>query len=203
MFSNQWARVALLTTAIALTAAACGSSTTTGPTDTGQVEPAPTGSELPVADAPDDDGPAVTGTCLAGEPDCQYKGAADEDVSDLPPPIDAEPASDSASGTVSSGMLVDGGLSVAEALATDATTVLAVQGHLFDDGSGPRLCDALEGQGERYGCGGAQIAVEGLDLGSIDSQLIYHDGIVYTDQPVTLFGFLSDDILTIDELVAG
>ncbi len=209
MFNNQWARVALLTMAIALTAAACGSSTTTSPTDTGQAEPAPTGGELPVADTPDDDGPAVASTCLAGEPDCQYKGAADEDVRDLPPPIDAEPEPDSAGGTVSSGMLVDGGLSVAEALETDATGVIAIRGFIVADAGSARLCELLA-ESLPPQCGGASIVLAGFTADGLaelpDDEALGLEtaqGITWTNQSVSFFGELVDGEFVIDPLVAG
>ena len=208
MFNNQWARVALLTMAIALTAAACGSSTTTSPTDTGQAEPAPTGAELPVADTPNDDGP-VASTCLAGEPDCQYKGAADEDVRDLPPPIDAEPEPDPAGGTVSSGMLVDGGLSVAEALETDATGVIAIRGFIVADEGSVRLCELLA-ESFPPQCGGASIVLAGFSADGLaelpNDETLGLDtaqGITWTNQSVSFLGELADGELVIDPLVAG
>ena len=50
---------------------------------------------------------------------------------------------------------MDGGLSVSEALdseATGVTGVLAVKGHLYDEGAGAALCETLTGGGERYTC---------------------------------------------------
>ena len=209
MFNNQWARVALLTMAIALTAAACGSSTTTSPTNTGQAEPAPTGDEPPVADTPNDDDPAVASTCLAGEPDCQYKGAADEDVRDLPPPIDAEPEPDSVGGTVSSGMLVDGGLSVAEALETDATGVIAIRGFIVADAGSARLCELLAASLPPQ-CGGASIVLAGFTAYGLTELpnnealgLETAQGITWTNQSVSFFGELVDGEFVIDPLIAG
>lgn len=65
---------------------------------------------------------AVAGACIADEPDCDDTAVPGGDPSDLPPPADTP---DEPSPT---GMLVGGGLSVADALATDATGIIAVKG---------------------------------------------------------------------------
>ena len=100
-------------------------------------------------------------------------------------------------------MPANGGLTVSAALATEATGILAVQGYLYDDGSGPRLCEGLEGGGERYVCGGANVQVKNLDSESLTAALVYHDGLTYAEETVVLFGTLHSGLLTIDSLVAG
>ena len=173
------------------------------------MRPAPTSDELPVADAPNDDDPAIANTCLAGEPDCQFKGAADEDVRDLPPPIDAEPEPDSAGGTVSSGMLVDGGLSVAEALETDATGVIAIRGFIVADAGSARLCELLA-ESLPPQCAGASIILADLTADGLAQLpndralgLETTQGITWTNQSVSFFGELVDGEFVIDPLVAG
>ena len=104
----------------------------------------------------------------------------------------------------SSGMTVDGGLSVSEALdseAVGATGVLAVRGHLYDEGAGAALCEILTGGGERYTCGGPLLPVEGLDLESISDAVIIHDGLTYTETEITVLGEIVDGTLVVDPTV--
>lgn len=104
----------------------------------------------------------------------------------------------------SSGMTVGGGLSVSEALDSQAmgvTGVLAVTGHLYDEGDGTALCESLTGDGERYICGGPLLFVAGLDLELIREAVIIHDGLTYTEEEITVFGEIVDGILVVDRTV--
>jgi len=104
----------------------------------------------------------------------------------------------------SSGMTVDGGLSVSEALDSDAagvTGVLAVKGHLYDEGDGAALCETLTGGGERYICGGPLLPVDGLDLEPIRDAVIIHDGLTYTETEITVLGEIVDGALVVDPTV--
>jgi hypothetical protein len=198
----QWIRSAILIGALALAAAACGSSSTS-PTDTDASADTPTSDELPAVDSPDvgapDETPGAAGACLVGEPECYDIGDM-QGAPGLPELDEAEPVT--ADG-VSRGMVVGGGLTVSEALATAATGTLAVQGHLYDDGTGATLCETLEGGGERYVCGGAQIAIDNLDQATLGDAVVHHDGLTYTEEVLTLFGELTDSVFTVDNLVAG
>ena len=196
-FSSKGRVVALLAL-VALVVAACGG-------DSSNDEPAPlapaAGSEQPDPLPPNDDpggAPAIAGTCLEGEPDCLDTLEPGQEPQDLPPSVD-EPGT--AGGSVAGGgMLVAGGLTVSEALATDAI-IIAVQGHLLDDGSGARLCEALA---ESYPpqCGGASIPVTGYEE-VIAVPLASAQGVTWTDQSVSLFGEIIDGILVVDPTVAG
>lgn len=202
--TTKWMKRVLLIGAIALAAAACGS-TGTDTTDANPSEAIPIGGELPLADA-DDGGAVVSAGCAEGEPICDDTVVVPNEGADLPPVADGEPIEgpeQDPGQSVSSGMPANGGLTVSEALATEAAGILAVQGHLYDDGSGPRLCEGLEGGGERYVCGGANVQVKGLDSESLAAALVYHDGLTYTEETVVLFGTLDNGLLTIDSLVAG
>ena len=99
-------------------------------------------------------------------------------------------------------MTIDGGLTIAEALATDATGIIAVRGHLFDDGTGFQLCESLIGLGERYGCDGDHIAVTNIDIEAVPD-IVFFEGTTYTEDEITLFGELTDDTLVVDPLVTG
>lgn len=92
------------------------------------------------------------------------------------------------------GAPADGGLTVPEALETDATGPLTVQGFLIDEGGAVRLCQAAM---ESYPpqCGGDSLRVEGLDAASLEGATTEGD-ITWVDQ-VTLTGELEDGTLTV------
>jgi hypothetical protein len=118
------------------------------------------------------------------------------------PNDDTEPLVGTGGGPVgSSGMLIDGGLSVSEALATDATGVIGVQGSLFDDGTGARLCEALA---ESYPpqCGGVSIPVTGYEE-VITVPLSNAQGVTWTDQPVSLLGEIINGTLVVSPTTSG
>lgn len=169
-------------TALLLTAAACGSDSDPGLT-TGEVPTTEDSGGLPLADDGADT-PVVSSMCAPGEPDCEDTAVTDSGVAS------------------SSGMTVGDGLSIPEALGTDATGIIAVHGHLFDDGGGLQLCENLVSLGERYGCDAAHISVADLDLTEV-ADIVLLEGTSYTEDEVTLFGELVDGTLTVDSLVAG
>ena len=113
-------------------------------TDTNPDEAIPVGDEFPLADIDDDDA-VVSAGCAEGESICDdppvlptegtdLPSVADGEPIEGPPSIDPQPEPDPAQ-SVSSGMPANGGITVSAALATEATGILAVQGHLYDDGS--------------------------------------------------------------------
>jgi hypothetical protein len=175
---------------LVLVAAACGGASAGD-------ESAP----LPVNNNPDAT-PVVTGMCAQGEPDCvDTIVVGGNEPQDLPND-DTGPDVGSVTGSViSGGMPVDGGLSVPEALTTEATGVIAVQGFLFDDGTGARLCEALA---ESYPpqCGAASIPVTGYE-DAITIPLSNAQGVNWSDQPVTLFGEVLDGTLVVSSNTSG
>jgi hypothetical protein len=181
--------------AMALVAGACGSGDDTD-TTTGEVpEIADADDGLPLAD--DDQPLQDEGPCVEGEPDCE------ETLDDAPEPQDLPDNSSSGEDTgSSSGMPVNGGLSIAEALASDVTGIVAVHGHLFEEGTGFRLCERLIGLGERYGCDGDQIEVTNIDIDAIPD-IVFFEGTTYTEDEITLFGELTSGTLVVDPLVTG
>jgi hypothetical protein len=198
--------------AIVLAAVACGSEVDTADTadiDANAVTAGDTTSDQDTGELPvvsDDqvvDTPVVAGMCAPGEPDCEDTLVIDPPVKDLPPPDDEEEVTATADDSGSSGMTIDGGLTISEALATDATGILAVKGHFYDDGTGPGLCEGLIGLGERYGCDGEYVSITNFDNASAGMDLVIHDGLTYTEELVTVFGELVDGSLAIDNLVAG
>lgn len=148
--------------------------------------------ELPPNPNPDSVS-SPTATCIADEPDCNDLGVTDDTPQDLP--IDGGVVSPS------SGMVVDGGLTISEALASTATGVLAVQGFLLDDGSGARFCEALA---ESYPpqCGGASVLIVGYDE-VVSVPLMSAENTTWTDDTFVVFGEIIDGVLTVDPTVTG
>jgi hypothetical protein len=134
--------------------------------------------ELPPAG---DDAPPAAGACLEGTEDCNdtlFPG--DEPVTPLPGD--------------SQGMPIEGGgLTVAEALETDAAGVIAVTGFYVDTGSGPMLCDALA-ESFPPQCGGASIPL--ADISPVDPESIQtNQGTSWSDDPVFVVGEIVDGTL--------
>ena len=159
------------------------------------------------ADVTDDDGasgaPTIAGACAPDHPDCVDTIVVNDDepsASDEPLFIDDEPTEGDAP-RATSGFLVGGGLTIPEALTTDATGVLAVKGCYVADTTGVRLCELLA---ESYPpqCGGESIVVHDLatsDLGTIQSA----GGVTWTDDFVTVFGEITDGALVVSANVSG
>ena len=104
--------------------------------------------------------------------------------------------SGSGQGTGSSG--TGPGISVDEALAYEGDEQVLVRGWLVVGADGKaRLCTSLA---ESYPpqCGGSSIAVEGLDLDSVDG-LKSEGGVSWSEDEVRLLGTVRDGILTVDE----
>ena len=191
MKKHHFSSLIALIAALALTAAACGSDGDTGSTNPDDTSSIDVGENLPLADDATNT-PLTEGACIPDEPDCEDTSVIDpEDVTDL---------SDTTGEAASSGMTVDGGLSITEALASPVQGIIAVRGHLFDKGS-PMLCEKLVGGGEGYGCEGETISIANVDLESFPD-IVFFEGTAYTEQEVTLFGVLIDGTLTVDKLVA-
>jgi hypothetical protein len=165
----------MLSTLLVVVLTACGSGTTED--------------ELPVNT---DVAPPAAGTCLVDERDCDDIGVPDGGGA-LPPPSDG--------GEVVTGAVADGGLSVSEALGSDMGGILAVQGFLFDDGSGPVLCEVLA-ESFPPQCGGASIAISGHEE-AVNVPIVAEQGVTWTDQTLVLFGELVDGVLVVDPTVLG
>lgn len=69
--------------------------------------------------------------------------------------------------------------------AEDGTTVV-VSAILFDDGSGPRMCEALA-ESFPPQCAGRSLDVE---FGLLEVEWTEHDGIRWTDRPVAVLGWV-------------
>jgi hypothetical protein len=150
----------------------------------------------------DGDEPQVADVCREDDPACDDIGSIDGES------VDGQSADDG-DAVVNSGQTVDGGLSVADALATDATGTLAVQGFLFADNAGVRLCDALA-ESFPPQCPQANLTLTDFTLDQLDLLPGYEDinlqteqGISWTDQRVTVFGQIDNGELVVDGLSQG
>jgi hypothetical protein len=93
-----------------------------------------------------------------------------------------------------------GGLTVSQALATDATGILLVRGAvLAQNGREARLCSALA---ESYPpqCGGPSLKLEDLRLSEVEG-VQTAQGVSWSESEVRLYGTLDGDILTISHNV--
>lgn len=79
-----------------------------------------------------------------------------------------------------------GGLTVEEAIASDAGEPLTVAGYLFVRGGDAKLCDAML---ESYPpqCGGPSLVVEGLDVEEVEG-VRSEGGMAWTEERVSLLG---------------
>lgn len=153
--------------ALALVVGACASGTDTGESG-----------ELP---------PNSLGVCHESRPDCEDTVVDEPLLEGDEPDLSKEP------GEVTGGFVVDGGLTVSEALSTDAEGVIAVHGFVVQDDSGIRLCELLA-ESFPPQCGGATLDLSGL--GGVDlDELQSSQGVTWTDHPVTLVGEIVDGVL--------
>ena len=109
-------------------------------------------------------------------------GAEEGDTPPASPPAAAQP-------------IPGGGLTIEEALETDAEPPLAVRGSLVATAEETRLCSALA---ESYPpqCAGPSLRVEGLDLAEVEG-LLAANGVRWTDGEVSLLGAVDDGVLTV------
>lgn len=172
-------KLIILGAVVAVVALACGGDTADTTTD-----------ELPPATAAPAGAPDAASTCLVGTPDCDDT----PDVGEEPLFVEDEPRDGEApSSGDSSGLVVGGGLSVEEALETDAEGTIAVQGFIVAEGGTALLCDLLA-ESFPPQCGGASLEVANLD--SIDpDDLTTSQSVTWSDLPVTLLGEIVDGIL--------
>ena len=172
-------KIITLLVALTLVAAACGD-TTAEPTD----------------------GPVAAGACTAEDPDCEDTLIGDEPLPGAEPIPGDDPVTVNGGGFVA-----DEGLTVSDALATDAADTLAIRGFLFADDQGWRLCEALA-ESFPPQCGGASLAIAGVD-DALAARLVEEEpieesqGVKWTDQHIWLFGEIVDGELVLDATILG
>jgi len=112
-----------------------------------------------------------------------------------------DPNASSSGDNASSGFVVDGGLTIPEAIGYQGDQVLAVQGFVFRDGESDLLCELLA-ESNPPQCGGASLVIDNPETMS-EIPLIKAGDVQWSDTSVTVFGRISDGRLTIDPLVNG
>lgn len=179
---NRPLRLLGVIAALMLLSAACGDDSGT---ETG---------DLPVNTGDTGDDVSTEPACLPDEPDCEDTSVVPDEGEDLGTVDD---------GTVSSGMTVDGGLTIEEALTrSPADGIIAVKGLFYRDDTGVFLCGLLA-ESLPPQCGGAVLALEGPAEDTIDVPIESAQGVQWTNETVSLFGTVSDGVLTVDPLVTG
>ena len=169
--------------ALLLIVTACGDGSDT---DTGDLPPAP-------SDVADD--VSTEPACLPDEPDCDDTIVVPDEGQDLESP--------DGTSVSSSGMTVDGGLTVEEALTRSADNgIIAVKGFFYHDATGTFLCSLLAESLPPL-CGGAILELDGSAAEAITAEINNAQGVQWTDQTVSLFGIVSDGVLTVDTTVTG
>ncbi len=101
----------------------------------------------------------------------------------------------------STGMPAGGGITVSEALQRSAVGAITVQGFLFDDGSGPLLCEVLA-ESFPPQCGGASIPISGYES-AISVPLVSEQNVTWSDQSVSVSGDFVDGVFVVDSTVSG
>jgi len=140
----------------------------------------------------------VLAACGGAEDGEQGEVSVNSSIFEDPIPDPTAPGGDAAS---SSGMTVDGGATIPEAIAYQGEEVIAVKGYVVRDGETDKLCEVLA---ESYPpqCGGASLTIENPE--TLDNQvLIEAEGVQWSEDYVTVFGHISDGVLTIDPMVTG
>ena len=114
---------------------------------------------------------------------------------------DPDPGTPQDGDTFSGGFVVDGGLSIPEALAYRGNEIIAVQGFVLRTGKTNALCELLA---ESYPpqCGGESLAIANPEA-TDDMILTEAEGVQWSEDYVTVFGRLTDGVLTIETTVSG
>ena len=136
---------------------------------------------------------------------CSPSGSGEPDAAPADSPVAQDPIPDPPApyggDAASSGLVVDGGLTIPDALAYQGDQVVAVKGFVVRTDQADSLCELLA---ESYPpqCGGATLPIENPE--STDSMVLQEaQGVQWSDQYVTRFGRISDGRLTIDTTVIG
>jgi hypothetical protein len=138
--------------------------------------------------------PDVVLLCADNQPDCQDTIT----TRDLPTRGDdpVAPTTSPGDGSASSGMIVDDGVSVSEAIAYEGSQPVAVHGYVVRTSESAQLCEALA---ESYPpqCGGANLIL--VNPGATDDLALLEDGDVqWSPDVVILIGTVTGTELTID-----
>jgi hypothetical protein len=146
----------------------------------------------------------VSSQCTQDQPDCEDTAVDDGDDESGAGQGGGE-ANDGGAG----GMVIDGGLSISEALNGTVTGTIAVGGFVVGDADSVRLCELLA-ESFPPQCGGASVTLSGISVDDLDGlpdsenlDLQTSQGVTWTDRSVSFFGELVDGEFVIDTLAAG
>jgi hypothetical protein len=89
-------------------------------------------------------------------------------------------------------------MSVEDALAVSIDGGFAISGFFLDDGSGPRLCDALA-ESFPPQCGGASIELDNSVGVELDG-LVTEGAVTWTEQPTVLVGEIVDGLFVVQSI---
>jgi hypothetical protein len=89
------------------------------------------------------------------------------------------------------------GISIEDAMASDLTGPLLVNGNLLAHGERVQFCSAL-GESFPPACSGPWLEVEGVDLAQIEGLTKERD-VRWTDRPIQLLGTVEGRVLTVSE----
>ena len=138
--------------------------------------------------------PDVLVACAEDQPDCQDTLA----TGDLPTggndPL--APSTEPGDGSISSGMIADGGLSVSEAIGYEGSQPVAIHGYVVRTSDAAQLCEALA---ESYPpqCGGASLVLTNPDATN-GIPLVEDGDVQWSPDIVILIGTVTGNKLTID-----
>jgi hypothetical protein len=138
--------------------------------------------------------PEVLVACASDAPDCEDTLTE----GDLPTGGDdpLAPSSEPDDGTLSGGMVVEGGISIAGALAYEGSEPVAVHGFIIRTSEIAQLCETLA---ESYPpqCAGASLTLVNADR-TDDLPLLEEGDVQWSPDTVILVGTLAGDELTIE-----
>lgn len=138
--------------------------------------------------------PQVLVGCAEDQPDCQDTLTTDDLSTGGNDPL--APPSDSSGGSASSGMVVDGGLSIVDAIAYEDSEPVAVQGYVVRTSDAAHLCELLA-ESFPPQCGGASLVLTNAD--ATDGLPLLEEGDVqWSPDRVVLIGTVTGNQFTID-----
>jgi hypothetical protein len=137
--------------------------------------------------------PDVLVACAGDQPDCEDTLAE----GDLPTGGDdpLAPSSEPDAGTLSGGMVVEGGISIAEAIAYEGTEPVAVHGYIVRTSETAQLCETLA-ESFPPQCGGANLTLVNADIAD-NLPLVEEGDVQWSPDAVILVGTLAGNELTI------
>lgn len=141
-------------------------------------------------DSDPSDDQRIAAECSADAPDCDDMAGINTDGTGgglpLAPPTDLSPGS---------GLVVDGGISVGEALAYDGSELVAVGGFVVSVDGEARLCSLLA-ESFPPQCGGESLVIANPEA-LVDLPLVEEGVVQWSDATVVLVGSIDDGVLTI------